>query len=118
MKLFLDQNIYLATIKFCEDYGHDIVSASDLGLARAGDADLLRIAQEQGRILLTRDRDFGNLVFIHRLGAGVLYLRMSPANLAEVHLELARVWQLYSGDELQKAFVVIGPSGHRFRNIG
>lgn len=118
MKLFLDQNIYDATARFCEAHGHEIVGTSELGLARADDIDLLRIAQDQKRIFLTRDRDFGNLVFVQQLGAGVIYLRMQPANHKEVHAELARVLDSYSFSELQRAFVVIGPAGHRFRRIG
>lgn len=102
---------------FCEEYGHDVIRTSDLGLSRAEDTELLRLAQEQNRIFITRDRDFGNLVFVHQLGAGVIYLRMLPENMADVHSELIRVWEEYSDTELAKAFVVVSPNGHRFRRI-
>lgn len=118
MKLFLDQDVYFATVRFLEEQGHDIVRPSNFGLSKAADANLLRLAQEQGRIFITRDRDFGNLVFVQQLGSGVLYLRMLPTTQEQVHAELAKVLDNYSADELQRAFVVIDSTGHRFRRIG
>jgi len=63
---------------------------------------------------VTRDRDFGHLVFVKGLGAGVLYLRVLPSN-KDVHTELERVLKAYTEHELRKAFVVITPAAHKFR---
>ena len=118
MKVLLDQDIYATTARFLTRSGYDVVLAAQLGLARAADEVLLRVAQEQGRVFITRDRDFGNLVFVRELGTGVLYLRISPATQNAVHHQLARVKTVlttYSSDELTKAFVVIEPDGHRIR---
>jgi predicted nuclease of predicted toxin-antitoxin system len=71
--------------------------------------------QDQNRIFLARDRDFGNLVFVKGLGAGVLYLRILPSNQKSVQSELERFLKTYSEDELNNAFVVIEAGGHRFR---
>jgi predicted nuclease of predicted toxin-antitoxin system len=57
MKLLLDQDVYAATARFLSDLGHEVVPVAQIGCAQAEDTDLLRIAQEQGRILVTRDRD-------------------------------------------------------------
>ncbi|MFQ6057315.1 MAG: DUF5615 family PIN-like protein, partial [Anaerolineae bacterium] len=78
---------------------------------------LLRIAQEQGRIFVTRDRDFGRLVFVKDLGAGVIYLRILPSTQNAVHQELERVLKSYSEEELRRAFVVVEPGRHRFRKL-
>jgi predicted nuclease of predicted toxin-antitoxin system len=61
MKFLADQDVYATTIRYLSDLGHDVSSLAPLGLARAEDAELLRYANEQGRILVTRDRDFGAL---------------------------------------------------------
>ena len=63
MKLLLDQDVYAATARFLLDLGHDVVPVAGIGLSRAQDQEILRVAQEQNRILVTRDRDFGHLVF-------------------------------------------------------
>jgi len=115
MKFLLDQDVYATTARFLEGLGHDVVPVSRLGLSRADDEELLRVAQEQERILVTRDRDFGALVFVELLGAGVLYLRVLPSTQGAVHIELGRVLAAYSEEELSSAFVTIEPDGHRIR---
>ena len=115
MRFLTDQDVYAATIGFLRGLGHEIVPAAQLGLARATDTQLLRVAQEQGRLLLTRDRDFGGLVFVERQGPGVIYLRILPATQSSVHAELERVLTLYGEDELRGAFLVVEPGRHRIR---
>lgn len=117
MKFLLDQDVYATTVRFLSNLGHDVIPVAQIGLSQAGDEDLLKIAQEQGRIFVTRDRDFGGLVFVKGLGAGVLYLRMLPSTQDSSHNELKRVLNRYSEDELKKAFIVIKPGGHRFRRL-
>jgi predicted nuclease of predicted toxin-antitoxin system len=88
-----------------------------IGLSQAEDEEILHVAQEQDRILITRDRDFGNLVFVQALGAGVLYLRILPSTQNAVHAELERVLTAYTEEELTRAFVVVEAGGHRIRRL-
>jgi predicted nuclease of predicted toxin-antitoxin system len=76
-----------------------------------------RVAREQDRILVTRDRDFGNLVFVKNLGAGVIYLRIVPSTLRLVQFELERGLNFHSEGELSRAFVVVESGGHRIRHL-
>ena len=46
--------------------GHDVLSAHE-GNSRATDEELLALATEGRRILVTEDKDFGELVFVRRL---------------------------------------------------
>lgn len=82
---------------------------------RRRDAELLRLAHDQSRIFVTRDRDFGVLVFVQGRGPGVIYLRVIAATLRAVHDELARALSLYTEQELRAAFIVIEPGRHRIR---
>lgn len=117
MKFLMDQDVYRATTLFVGELGHDVVPVADMGLAQAADAELLREAELHGRIFVTRDRDFGALVFVENFRVGVIYLRLSPSTLQAVHREIARVLDLYSEKDLKKAFVVVEPGRHRFRKI-
>jgi predicted nuclease of predicted toxin-antitoxin system len=117
MRFLADQDVYAATIGLLRGLGHEIVPAAQLGLAQAEDTELLRIAQEQGRHFLTRDRDFGGLVFVEGRGPGVIYLRILPATQSAVHAELERVLTLYGEDELRGAFLVVEPGRHRIRKL-
>ena len=97
--------------------GHDVQRAADIGLSRAADEELLEAAQKQGRLFVTRDRDFGRIVFLKRKRAGVLYLRMMPAMLHAVHEVLAEVLRTNNETVLAQAFVAITPGGYRIREL-
>ncbi|MDE2661347.1 MAG: DUF5615 family PIN-like protein [Acidobacteriota bacterium] len=59
--------------------GHDVVEARELG-PDPGDRALLARAAEEGRILITMDTDFGELVHLHDLAhAGLVRLPDVPA---------------------------------------
>jgi len=117
MKFLLDQDVYAGTARLLSGLGHDAVPVAKLGLSRASDSDLLRTARDQGRVFVTRDRDFGGLVFVQDLGVGVIYLRMLPSTQNAVHQELGRVLSEHSEVELMQAFVVVEPGRHRFRKL-
>ena len=54
------------------------MTTAQLGLSRASDTALLQATNVQERVLVTRYRDFGNLVVVHGLATGVVYLRVLP----------------------------------------
>jgi predicted nuclease of predicted toxin-antitoxin system len=117
MKFLTDQDVYARTIRFMRDLGHDVVTASDLGMSRAEDIQLLTVAQEKERIFITRDRDFGALVFVQGFRGGVIYLRIQTGKIELVHSELKRLLSESSEADLLNAFVTVEPSRYRFRNI-
>ncbi len=79
MRLLADQYVYAAKVQYVRNLGLDVATAAERGMSRSEDAGLLRVAQAEGRFFLTRDRDFGGLVFIRSLGAGVRsYTRTEP----------------------------------------
>ena len=48
------------------DLGHDVLSAADW-FSQASDEALLAFAREEDRVLVTEDKDFGELVFLRGL---------------------------------------------------
>ncbi len=117
MKLLLDQDVYAATARWLHQLGHDIVLAAEIDCASATDSELLCRARELERILVTRDRDFGQLVFVAELRTGVIYLRVLPSTVEATHKELETVLVSHSEDELRNAFVVVEPGRHRLRRL-
>lgn len=118
MKFLIDQDVYAVTVKFLKSKGYDVLTTAEAGLSTASDIDVIKFAEKEERILLTRDKDFGNLVFVQRLGKGVIFLRMKPLNYELVHLELNKVLKVYSEDELSQSFVVVEEDHHRIRRVG
>ena len=117
MKFLCDQDVYAVTINFLRLLDHDVVTASEIGYSRASDTELLLKAKELNRVFVTRDRDFGELVFLENLGQGVIYLRILHSTINAGHNELAKVLRYYSEDELKTAFIVVEPGRHRFRKL-
>ncbi len=88
MKFFADQDVYEATVRRLLALGHDVLRAREAGLSRADDDELLRHAHAEGRIMVTRDKGFGQLVFLWgQSHPGVILLRMEPTTLNAVHRE-------------------------------
>jgi predicted nuclease of predicted toxin-antitoxin system len=117
VRLLLDQDVYEATARFLISLEHDVVRVAELGMAQASDEENLKKALELNRIFVTRDRDYGNLVFVKEIKCGVLYLRILPSNISIVHAELERILSLYDEQELKSAFIVVEAGKHRFRKI-
>lgn len=118
MKFLADQDVYALSVRFLRGLGHDVITAAEIGLSRATDTVLLSRASQEGRVFVTRDKDFGGLVFVGHLGKGVILLRTNPSTLRGTHEELRRVLVTYNEAELASAFVVVEPGQHRFRKLG
>jgi predicted nuclease of predicted toxin-antitoxin system len=60
MRLFADENFPGPAVRELRSLGHDVVYAKET-MRGAADRDVLRAAQDQVRVLLTCDKDFGQL---------------------------------------------------------
>ena len=117
MRFLLDQSALRRLAAFLRSQGHDVtVIAQDYphGLP---DAEVLAIARREGRILITNDRDFGDLIFNQGYRhAGVIYLRLETYQLPAVIAALTQVLTEHA-HELDK-FIVVTPGGVRVRETG
>jgi predicted nuclease of predicted toxin-antitoxin system len=62
MKFLANENIPKRALELLREAGIDIVSVLDAATGLS-DLEVLGVGKDQGRILLTFDKDFGNLVF-------------------------------------------------------
>ena len=91
MKFLLDENIDARLLPFLLDLGHDVTSVAKDYLYGLLDEDVLALAHQEQRILLTNDRDFGELIFLQGLPhSGILLFRLAP-NDANIQLRKARL---------------------------
>ena len=68
---------------------------------------MLQIALDEGRVLITRDKDFGELVFrLNKAHAGVILIRLEGYNTDERGEIVCRLISQYL-DQLFNAFTVI-----------
>jgi predicted nuclease of predicted toxin-antitoxin system len=83
LKFVLDVGVGKKVQQFLIESGFDTISILDINPSMADD-DILSIAGNQSRMVITMDKDFGELVF--RSGKphyGVLLLRLEDANGSE-----------------------------------
>jgi len=62
VKFLSDMDISPKTVAFLQSLGHDAIHLLDQGLDRLPDNAILAKAREEGRILLTHDLDFSEIV--------------------------------------------------------
>lgn len=62
MKFLIDQNLSPLLAAVLSDDGHDAVHVRDRGLQRASDAEIVRLAAAEGRVVVSADTDFGGLL--------------------------------------------------------
>ncbi len=102
-------------VDYLRSNGHDVLAVAET-MPQASDKDILSRAVGEGRILITNDKDFGDLVFRSGLAhLGVLLLRLadeSPAGRVRVvKAVLAR-----HADKLAGQFVVATEEKVRIRH--
>lgn len=92
MKLLANAHISLAICRFLAEQGYDCIHAEQIAPGMPDD-ELLRLAVAEQRIILTADKDFGELVFRRLIPAeGVILLRLRAASEAERLALLAGHW--------------------------
>jgi predicted nuclease of predicted toxin-antitoxin system len=83
----VDESSGAAVVIFLRRLGYDVLSASEI-MRQAEDEDVLRLAEKDERILITNDKDFGELIFkSEKAHAGVILMRLrdeSPENRVRV----------------------------------
>ncbi|WKN41673.1 DUF5615 family PIN-like protein [Tunicatimonas pelagia] len=84
MELLANENIPLASVIYLRSQGFDIKS---IGIDHLGisDEEVMDIAIEENRTIVTHDSDYGELIFKHGYhpAVGVIYIRKQPTTPTE-----------------------------------
>lgn len=103
MKFLFDACVSSGVSRKLQSEGHDTLWAGDWP-ENPGDDEILERAHREGRILITLDKDFGELAIVHgRPHSGIIRLvNLSSRQQAEACL---RVIELH-GDELRSGVII------------
>ena len=75
MRFLADESADFAAVRALRAAGHDVAAAAEIA-PRADDADVIDLSVAEKRILLTEDKDFGQLVYAHgKKTVGVVLIR-------------------------------------------
>jgi len=108
MRFLADESCDFAVVRALRADGHDVVAVSEFQ-QRSVDREVMQLALNQSRILLTEDKDFGWLTFVAQEDSpGVILIRFPVS--ARGMLETAiRGLVTEQGSRLERAFVVLRP---------
>lgn len=116
MKFLADENIGLTVISPLRNLNFDIQAVGQIAKG-ADDKAVLALANKENRILITSDKDFGELIYAQKLlHAGVILLRLKNDS-SRNKLRVLRNLLLNHADKLEKAFTVVREETIRIRNI-
>lgn len=117
MRFLLDACVASRTLhEALVDLGHDVLSAWE-GYAHGSDEALLALAYEEGRVLVTEDKDFGELVFLRRQPhpSIVRLVELRAAQKVEAMLDLIE----HHDDAMREgAIIVVTGTRVRIRSAG
>lgn len=116
MRFLADECCDAGTVEYLRAADHDILYAKE-SLRGFDDDRILEIAESQGRILLTEDKDFGELVYrLRRTTYGIVLLRFE---VSERRSKAQRLRDLINAmsSELVGKFVVLDARKVRIRSL-
>ncbi|MBZ5581313.1 MAG: DUF5615 family PIN-like protein [Acidobacteriia bacterium] len=108
MKFLVDMALSPDLAIWLRSQGHDAVHASDLALHRAADTQILSIALDSKRVLISADLDFPRLLALAgAAGPGLILLRSGKHSEAESLECVRRVLMSVAAEDLPRSIVVV-----------
>lgn len=117
MKLIADENIPKYVVDKLAEQGFEIVSIREI-LPGAKDKEVISFVEKKKGILLTFDKDFGELMYKERKAVkGIILLRFFPISPEVILKRLKNLFSKYPGLEFENNFIVVDEDKIRVRKI-
>jgi predicted nuclease of predicted toxin-antitoxin system len=108
VKLLLDENLSPQHALELKMEGHDAVAVREVGLSGASDGEVLRFAVENGRVLVTLDADFANVMrFPPERTLGVVRLKVHPPTEERIRQAIQRAVLFVQNIEITGRLAVV-----------
>ena len=108
MRLLADESCDFSVVRALRSAGHDVLAVAEL-LPSSDDTLILDLALREQRVLLTEDKDFGQLVYANALpSSGVIFIRY-PANMRKTLPNTVVSFIGKADAQLTGSFVVLSP---------
>ena len=116
MRFLADENVEKAVVDILQSLGFDVLYAREK-LKGVPDDELIDIANQEGRILITNDKDFGELVYLQKkIAEGILLMRFRSEK-SDVKARFIESLIQSSSADLSGNFVVASEAGIRVRSL-
>ncbi|MGO8900265.1 MAG: DUF5615 family PIN-like protein [Isosphaeraceae bacterium] len=111
MRILADENIARDIVAWLRSGEHDVLFAAE---ASPGTADIrwVEIAEQEQRVILTSDKDFGELVFREGLTShGVVLLQLDELPVPAILARLQAVWSVVEANPARRFIVITEKKG-------
>jgi predicted nuclease of predicted toxin-antitoxin system len=116
MKFLADENLEYSLISFLRERNIDVVAVRDV-MKGASDLKIIEYAFENNLLIITSDKDFGELTFrLKRPNHGIILLRFSEDNSIEKANILWAALKKLNKEAINK-FVVVEKNSIRVRSL-
>jgi len=114
VRLLVDEGVDARVVTRLRADGHDVTHIAELSPGIGDDA-VLAMANTEDRLLLTADKDFGELVFrLRRATVGVLLIRL-PGQPSHARAETVSQAVAAYGEQIRSGFAVLSAGTLRIR---
>lgn len=114
MKIKLDENLPASLVEGLTPLGHDVDTVVQEGLAGAEDPQVWRVAQEEGRFLITQDLDFSDIrVFTPGSHNGIMLVRLREPGRDVLYRYVVQAFTTEDTADWSGCFIVL--SDHKLR---
>ncbi|MCC6575559.1 MAG: DUF5615 family PIN-like protein [Planctomycetes bacterium] len=118
MKLLLDQGFAQLAAALLKAQGHDCVHVADVGLAAAPDETIIASAKSDGRVVVTMDADFHDILAKRgAFGPSVIRFRVEDMKAAEQARQIRLVIGKLESELKSGCLVTVAKSGIRARGL-
>ncbi|MBI4450389.1 DUF5615 family PIN-like protein [Candidatus Woesearchaeota archaeon] len=108
MRFLTDENIATSVFRSLRQAGHDVKDVKESRLQGASDNELLRLARDEDRIIVTHDKDFGQVLQASKIQhCGILFLRLYNQQPQNVQRVLLTVLASPVSNKMQKNVVIV-----------
>src|SRR4051794_5456830 len=109
MRFLADESCDFAVVRALRADGHDVIAIAEAA-PQSRDTEVIDLAVREDRVLLTEDKDFGQLVYAGaHASSGVILLRF-PLSARSALPSLVREMIQRLGERLMGSFVVLEPN--------
>lgn len=114
LKFLADESLESRIVLFLRDKGYDILAISEV-TPSIKDTEVLKIARNENRVIITNDKDFGDLVFFNHLKhTGIILCRFKTERI-QYKIDAITKLLKYHKNKLVGNFVVVDETEVRIR---
>jgi len=118
VKFLADMPISPKTVTYLRTLGHDVYRISERGLSKAKDREIVDIAENEQRIILTMDLDFPAIIAISRKSTpSAIIFRLSDESHETVNFLLNDILPKVERELINGAIVIIEDERYRIRAL-